>query len=133
MDAPDFDPPSEAEEDRAVGHADVAAPPDPVVDDEASPDVGLKRRIPKQPLSYDMPDIAQWWMSRDVIIPLELVTFDYRGDLGQARPLNIDLATTRVEAIKKNPLDEILQVKLWEDRAGSFCCSVSSNFCHIWK
>ena len=53
-------------------------------------------------------------------MPLELMTFDYAGDLGQARALDVEVAQERVDEILRNLPDEMITLKAWESGAGVF-------------
>ena len=70
------------------------------------------------PLSYDMPDVTPYIISKETSVPIEMINFDFAGKEGQARPLNLETVSVRLAEIKKNMPDDIVPTKLWEKNAG---------------
>ena len=65
--------------------------------------------------------MSAYVISKDTSIGIDLVTFDFGATKGQARALDMSLVNTRVEEPKKNPPDEPIVSKLWEEHAGVLC------------
>lgn len=68
--------------------------------------------------NYDLPDLTPYWATRDTVIQLEDIEFDYEGTQGQARPLDPALASKMMTDLVKNPPETPIDCKLWEVRAG---------------
>ena len=124
----DFDPASEGE-----GAENALRPPEPAADAAVVPDAAAEadideaverarvqrgKRAERVTLQYEVPDADQWWLQRDVPLPIDSIVFDQNGELGQARPLDLKVVKQRVQDIRKNPPDEVIVVKCWEQRAG---------------
>ena len=71
-------------------------------------------------MKYEQPDLSEFILSRDVLIPLENIEFDHEGKQGQARKLDVIIARERYQDILKNKPDCVQDVKLWEKQAGVF-------------
>ena len=63
--------------------------------------------------------MAAYVISKDTSVAIDLVTFDFTGTKGQARPLDMNLVNSRVDDLKKNEPDECVVTKLWEEHAGA--------------
>ena len=70
------------------------------------------------PLSYDMPDVTPYIISKETAVPIEMINFDFAGKEGQARPLNLETVSLRLAEVRKNMRDDVVPTKLWEKNAG---------------
>ena len=113
--APAVQPAAPGAEDvpEAPEHPAAAPPAAP-----APPPKPARRHKLPTPIQYIAPDVNPYVLSRETLVDVEDITFDFTAKLGQARPLSLELTKTRHLDLLLNPPDEILPAKLWEQRAG---------------